>query len=567
MKNVQVLPVVVGITLCTASAALFYKWYKTRNAPQDRVDGASPRPKWKAKTQSKNTKIDVTIPNDTLQLVMGRAGANVKAIEERTGVKISFRDKDGQNQFCEITGPYESVMKAASSINDEIKRSQSVTEDIIIPKSTHEKISLKILRDICHETATKIRIEGGLEDKTMRKVNITGTFPNVQKAKRLIEDQVRQDLIDRETESKPSPQPTLSAGLLSNIENFNRMPSKLGGQMEVYVSAVASPARFWVQIVSPQIKKLDELINEMTEYYSQAENKDRHRIKDPYLGQIVAAAFQYDNKWYRAEIVAIVPNEYDPRRVALDLYFLDFGDSIYVDPHDVYELRTDFLTLRYQAIECFLANVQPVHPVEGTQWNHEAINKFEELTHVAKWKKLNAKTVKTRERFRTYDANQRESSTIPGIELYDIIDDHEVSLASILILENFAVPANQDDAPTPLSRYSSSENVLRLDGGSNPTGSVAEKAMMFELTANIQNSRNTSPMPKSNGSSSDGQRSPRFSSSPRRNNIQKKKATKEKNNSVKNLSNGDDKSGNFQELLTQQLLANKSWSELMDSES
>lgn len=116
--------------------------------------------------------------------------------------------------------------------------------------------------------------------------------------------------------------------------------------MEVYVSAVASPARFWVQIVSPQIKKLDELINEMTEYYSQAENKDQHRIKDPYLGQIVAAAFQYDNKWYRAEIVAIVPNEYDPRRVALDLYFLDFGDSIYVDPHDVYELRTDFLTLR-----------------------------------------------------------------------------------------------------------------------------------------------------------------------------------------------------------------------------
>lgn len=35
----------------------------------------------------------------------------------------------------------------------------------------------------------------------------------------------------------------------------------------------------------------------------------------------------------------------------------------------------------YQAIECFLANIQPVHPVEGIQWNHQAINKFEELTH------------------------------------------------------------------------------------------------------------------------------------------------------------------------------------------
>lgn len=143
-----------------------------------------------------------------------------------------------------------------------------------------------------------------------------------------------------------SPQPSPSIGTLSNAENFSRLPNNFGGQMEVYVSAVASPARFWVQIVTPQIKKLDALIQEMTDYYGQAENKEKHRIKDAYLGQIVAAMFQYDSKWYRAEIVAIVPNEYDPRRVALDLYFLDFGDSIYVDPQDVFELRTDFLTLR-----------------------------------------------------------------------------------------------------------------------------------------------------------------------------------------------------------------------------
>lgn len=128
------------------------------------------------------------------------------------------------------------------------------------------------------------------------------------------------------------------------------------------------------------------------------------------------------------------------------------------------------------------------------------------------------------------------------------------------------MPANLDDTPTPLSRYSSSENVLRLDGGSNPSGSVAEKTMMFELTANIQNSRNGSPRSKTNGTS-DGQKSPRFSSSPRRNNTQEnKKPTNENSTDIKNLSNGDDKSNNFQDLLTQQLLANKSWSELMDSE-
>lgn len=136
--------------------------------------------------------------------------------------------------------------------------------------------------------------------------------------------------------------------------------------------------------------------------------------------------------------------------------------------------------------------------------------------------------------------------------------DHEVNLASILILENFAVPANIDDTPTPLSRYSSSENVLRLDGGSNSDGSVAEKARMFELTASLQNNRNTpSPRPKSNG-----HKSPmRFSSSPRRSEPEKDIPT-DTNGTIKTVSNS-----NFQDMITQQLLANKSWGEIMDTET
>lgn len=144
--------------------------------------------------------------------------------------------------------------------------------------------------------------------------------------------------------------------------------------------------------------------------------------------------------------------------------------------------------------------------------------------------------------------------------------DHEVNLASTLILENFAVPANQDDTPTPLSRYSSSESVLRLDGGSNPSASVAEKAMMFELTANMQNSNRLSPKPKSNGTS-DGRKSPaRFSASPRK--TLANEEAKENKESVKTVTNGsDDKNTNFQDMLTQQLMTNRSWADIMDAES
>lgn len=134
--------------------------------------------------------------------------------------------------------------------------------------------------------------------------------------------------------------------MLSSVESLNVTLNKTDGQSEIYVSAVASPARFWIQLIGPQTIKLEQLINEMTQYYGQTENQERHRIKDPYLGQIVAAKFQYDNKWYRAEIVGILPNEYNARNVILDLYFLDYGDSVYVNPTDVFEMRTDFLTLR-----------------------------------------------------------------------------------------------------------------------------------------------------------------------------------------------------------------------------
>lgn len=138
----------------------------------------------------------------------------------------------------------------------------------------------------------------------------------------------------------------------------------------------------------------------------------------------------------------------------------------------------------------------------------------------------------------------------------DFFLDREVNLASILILENFAVPSNQDDVPTPLSRYSSSENVLRLDGGSS--GSVAEKALMFELTAHIQNSRNSSPKLQPNGKS-DGQKSPsRFS--PR------KTLAIDENPKI-TVNGAENKNKNVQDMLEQQMLGNRSWGDIMDAES
>jgi hypothetical protein len=68
---------------------------------------------------------------------------------------------------------------------------------------------------------------------------------------------------------------------------------------------------------------------------------------------MVAAKFSIDNKWYRAEIVADLGNQ------KYDVYFVDFGDQEEVHEKYILELRTDFLSLRLQAVECCLADVKP----------------------------------------------------------------------------------------------------------------------------------------------------------------------------------------------------------------
>lgn len=203
MRSAQVIPVVVGITLCTASAAILYKWFKTRDSSKDAVDGGSRGGGSKRKRKPKLDKVEMTIDNETMPLVLGRNGNNVKSIEERHEVKITFHEKSDGKQLCEIAGAYENVLQAASVVDDVVKKSKNVTEELIVPKQAYLRIS-STLSDICRETVTKIRNSNdGLKDKNLRRLEINGAFANVRKAKQMIEERVRQDEIDTEITREP----------------------------------------------------------------------------------------------------------------------------------------------------------------------------------------------------------------------------------------------------------------------------------------------------------------------------------------------------------------------------
>lgn len=200
---------------------------------------------------------------------------------------------------------------------------------------------------------------------------------------------------------------------------------------------------FWVQLCGPQSTELDFLVDAMTEYYNIKDNQELHQIREPYLGQIVAANFLTDNKWYRAEIVAIQPNDIVKDEIVLDVYFLDYGDQQFVNKSDILELRADFLSLRFQAVECFLAHVQPNQTSSKfEEWDQKSIDAFENMVQVAQWKKLISKVVTYKERKSfALQRKHRESSPVPGVELYE--ENSDKSIALELVKQGYAELSNR----------------------------------------------------------------------------------------------------------------------------
>lgn len=50
--------------------------------------------------------------------------------------------------------------------------------------------------------------------------------------------------------------------------------------MEVYISASENPNLFWIHVVGPMNRALDNLMLEMAEYYNEVKNRKLHSLKN-----------------------------------------------------------------------------------------------------------------------------------------------------------------------------------------------------------------------------------------------------------------------------------------------
>uniref|UniRef100_A0A182JWC0 Tudor domain-containing protein n=1 Tax=Anopheles christyi TaxID=43041 RepID=A0A182JWC0_9DIPT len=513
------IPLILGLSLLGASGAYLYMLFKKRRSkPGDLVDFFT-----RSTSKQDPLVVDIIIPNSLIPLVIGRKGYTLKHIQQCTGACINFVDHDESSQLCRIQGPSQAVVeKAKEMVLKETSRPITITEEVIVPQAACGKILGRCgdeLQEICRKSMAKVWLEGRARSETERRVMITGTASQIKVAKELIAQKVQEDhdskklLSDstRQTReprirtppssSAPTPIPCEAGKKVAPISpktNVQHQNSNtfVAGQMEVFVSTIVSPSKFYVQLVGPQSNELDLLVLNMTEYYNQNQNRELHRLRKPYLGQIVAAEFNADNKWYRAEISAILPNEYKPGDVVLDLFFVDYGDNQYTNPNEVYELKPDFLALRFQAIECFLAKVEPAvqsnlmppsaAATSEDEWDPVAVSRFEELTYVAQWKKIVSKIVTYRNS--KSPLHGRETSPIPGVELYDTAPNgtDQINIAQQLIAEGLARPAISDRMDE-LSR----SQLFRL-GIMNGTGGSSSQSSSLDKVEDVSASSSTS---------------------------------------------------------------------------
>lgn len=88
----------LGFGLCSLGSAMLYAYFKSRNDDDKQEGGAEGDRRITNTTQQQQQQqkqkeicVKIVVENDHVPLIIGRGGANIKLIEEKTGAKIRLR--------------------------------------------------------------------------------------------------------------------------------------------------------------------------------------------------------------------------------------------------------------------------------------------------------------------------------------------------------------------------------------------------------------------------------------------------------------------------------------------
>lgn len=144
-----------------------------------------------------------------------------------------------------------------------------------------------------------------------------------------------------------------------------------GVSIDVVVSSIVDAGHIFIQQPThPSFPSLERLNQFMIACYMQ-DGLVPQLPRPLEVGVICAAPML--NGWYRAQISAVC-EETDE----CDIKYVDYGGFCRVQGSLLRQIRSDFMTLPFQACECYMANITPLQDEE--YFSSEAANVLEELT-------------------------------------------------------------------------------------------------------------------------------------------------------------------------------------------
>ncbi|XP_069506863.1 tudor and KH domain-containing protein isoform X2 [Ambystoma mexicanum] len=441
-STLQKIALALGIP---ASAGILYILYRRYQESKD---------DYSAFVGEDDIEVEMKVPRDAVKAIIGRQGAMIKQLRKDTGARIDVEDSDEpvRERMLLISGFPVQVCKAKAAIHQILSENIKITEQIHVPQRAVGRIIGRggdTVKAICKSSGAKVvcdREPGDCKLALTRLITVTGSEKEVKMAKLLIEEKVweeeefkkkvAQSAASRCQRKQPiSVKKSMDNDLLDSTsvmqnDRMGDVPSpdfsfKPDEHIEVYVSASENPQHFWIQILGSRFLQLDKLITEMTQHY-ESESQEVIGLPNVHAGDIVASLYKEDQCWYRARVLGFLENG------NLDLYFVDFGDNGEAPLEKLYALRSDFLSLPFQAIECCLTGVAPA----GGRWSEEALDEFDRLTYCAQGKPLLA---------RICSYTQTETCTWPHIKLYDVLGREGLDIGVELIRLGFAVQKPRED--------------------------------------------------------------------------------------------------------------------------
>jgi len=158
------------------------------------------------------------------------------------------------------------------------------------------------------------------------------------------------DIIARKINNSESDKPACLVAYANGTNTLN-LSSEPMAVHDITVSCVVDTCHvFLQQMNNPTFVGLENLESELFSTYSMEKSKPLLR---PIAHGSVLAVFS-DNKWYRCQVV-----DYNPVADTCNIKFVDHGGYTTVPAKDLRQLKSDFLRLPFQAIEVYLAHVDP----------------------------------------------------------------------------------------------------------------------------------------------------------------------------------------------------------------